>query len=404
MPQANAINYFSPAKWVVSPTYGEGTHQTIASAIASASSGDTIFIMPGTYAESPTITSGINLTAFDVDVVDVIMNGTLTFSSATGFVNCSGIQFKSVVMSGTGQIAMTFNNCAFLPAASSTAITLTASGVNCFIQVINSQLNLNASGSNIFSMSGTDATARIMFVNCFGANADGGVFSNTASTISSGRLVIQNSQFPFIVTTSGTAGVVIDNADFTNAASVHDSMGNNTILTLGATGSLDFIYNSLLSSGTATALVVNSTLLTTNLVVSSSNTNAISGTGTINYGGINFITSAGISTTTQKGLVYQVGAPAFNYVATAVSLALTSANCIVGVTSNAAARTITLPNSNMAKGQVFTVKDEAGTAASANAITVSGNGANIDGASTYVINQNFASVDIYWNGTQFFVK
>lgn len=93
----------------------------------------------------------------------------------------------------------------------------------------------------------------------------------------------------------------------------------------------------------------------------------------------------------------------YAYTATAVSYQVLITDRIIGVTSNAAARTITMPNSGMIAGQYWTIKDEAGTAQSSNNITISGNGANIDGSSTYVININYGSVTIYWNGSNFFV-
>ena len=49
-------------------------------------------------------------------------------------------------------------------------------------------------------------------------------------------------------------------------------------------------------------------------------------------------------------------------------------------------------------GRTYVIKDNVGSA-SINNITVSGNGANIDGASTYVIITNYASITVIYNGT-----
>lgn len=70
----------------------------------------------------------------------------------------------------------------------------------------------------------------------------------------------------------------------------------------------------------------------------------------------------------------------------------------IGVSSTAAPRTITLPAAGRVQGQRYEIKDESGGAGTNN-ITVSGNGANIDGASTYVINTNYGSVTVYWTGS-----
>ncbi len=76
---------------------------------------------------------------------------------------------------------------------------------------------------------------------------------------------------------------------------------------------------------------------------------------------------------------------------------------IVGVTSTAAPRTITLPPAAAAAaGCVLVVKDESGGAAGNN-ITVDGDGAEtIDGAATKVINTNFGALRLYCTGTAWF--
>lgn len=74
----------------------------------------------------------------------------------------------------------------------------------------------------------------------------------------------------------------------------------------------------------------------------------------------------------------------------------------VGVSNTSAPRTITMPNANMAIGQQWTIKDESGGAFTNN-ITISGNGANIDGSSTTLLNTNYGAVTLYWNGSAFFI-
>jgi len=90
------------------------------------------------------------------------------------------------------------------------------------------------------------------------------------------------------------------------------------------------------------------------------------------------------------------------YTATPASYQVLATDYTIGVTSTAAARTITMPNSGIAQGQSWVIKDESGGAATNN-ITISGNGFNIDGAATFVISTNYGSVDIYWNGSAYFI-
>lgn len=88
------------------------------------------------------------------------------------------------------------------------------------------------------------------------------------------------------------------------------------------------------------------------------------------------------------------------YHQTGVNYQVLATDAIIGC--SAGSITITLPATPAATGQRFTIKDESGTAAASN-ITVSGNGKNIDVAATYVINTNYGAVDIYYNGTQFYI-
>lgn len=67
------------------------------------------------------------------------------------------------------------------------------------------------------------------------------------------------------------------------------------------------------------------------------------------------------------------------------------------------AKTVQLPNAP-STGRVFVIKDATGTA-NANNITVTtvGGVVNIDGATTYAINQNYASIQVLFNGTSYLV-
>ncbi len=84
---------------------------------------------------------------------------------------------------------------------------------------------------------------------------------------------------------------------------------------------------------------------------------------------------------------------AYAYRQTAVSTNVTGADGIVGCTAGGITATLPLLTA-VPRGFRVTVKDESGTAGSSN-ITVSGNGSNIDGSSTKVINTNYGSYDLY---------
>lgn len=61
------------------------------------------------------------------------------------------------------------------------------------------------------------------------------------------------------------------------------------------------------------------------------------------------------------------------------------------------ARTINLPNSSLAIGQVFIIADETGSAGTNN-ITINGNGSNIDGASSAVVDVAYGVLAVRWTG------
>jgi hypothetical protein len=84
------------------------------------------------------------------------------------------------------------------------------------------------------------------------------------------------------------------------------------------------------------------------------------------------------------------------------------ADKVIGESSTAAAYTISLPNplsGGLVAGQIWTIKDESNGAGTNNiTINVTGGTALIDGAATTVINTNSGSLDIYYNGTNYFIK
>jgi hypothetical protein len=67
-----------------------------------------------------------------------------------------------------------------------------------------------------------------------------------------------------------------------------------------------------------------------------------------------------------------------------------------------AAMAVTLPSSPTA-GQTLVIKDGAGDAATYN-ITVSPSSGTLDGASNVVLNNNYASVSVFYNGTNWSIS
>ena len=83
----------------------------------------------------------------------------------------------------------------------------------------------------------------------------------------------------------------------------------------------------------------------------------------------------------------------------AVNALLDSADYYVGVDSSAGPITVTLPDiTTVEVGQEFCIKDEIGQAG-VNAITIDGNGALIDGQSTFVLSASREGIKCISRGT-----
>jgi hypothetical protein len=103
----------------------------------------------------------------------------------------------------------------------------------------------------------------------------------------------------------------------------------------------------------------------------------------------------------QKFAVVRNGGLVVGTSSTAVS-ASSAQETIIGVTSTASARTITLDSDDCKTGRIVIVKDESGGAGTNN-ITIDTEGAElIDGAASVVITANYGCVRLYSNGTNWF--
>lgn len=104
------------------------------------------------------------------------------------------------------------------------------------------------------------------------------------------------------------------------------------------------------------------------------------------------------------GRIVLNGSQVIKRTATAISYATLLSDYLIGVTSTAAPRTITLESdAALIAGFVYIIKDESGACATNN-ITIATEGAElIDGAATYVMNTNYEAVCIYADGVNFYV-
>ena len=179
-------NYDTANGFIVDKT-GNGDFTTISSAIAAASSGDTIFIRPGTYTENPNISSNLNITAYtgDDSNASVIIKGVITTSSG---VTCSidNIDLQNAagsLVNITNSSTVYFNSCSFtitdnavdaIIIASATA-TITVNLNNCF-------MSTTAAAINSWNVNSTGGTLVLNVYNLICTSAIAANFKGTAAT------------------------------------------------------------------------------------------------------------------------------------------------------------------------------------------------------------------------------
>lgn len=299
MAQQLSTNTFGTAKWIVSSTLSNGTHTTIAAAITSASSGDTIFIRPGTYTENLTLKAGVNLTAFsgDNNLPTVSIVGKMTFTTA-GTVTISNILLQTnsdYLLAVTGSAASIVNlmGC-YLKCSNNTGILHSTSSASSQVNMYYCQGTIQTNLTTLFTSSSPGDT-RIEYCTFFNDAS-----SATASTMSgNGILFIYFSEIRFNVSISSTSGL----GSFYN----HFNNGNlnSTCITYTSTnaggGNCDFCS---IGSGTGSAVSVGAgaTFTARNNIIVSSNVNVFTGAGTINTGGNVCMTSSGNNVSTINNL------------------------------------------------------------------------------------------------------
>lgn len=292
---ANAINYFSPAKWVVSKVAGEGTHTTLGGALSAATTGDTIVMMPGSYTENDTISTAVNICGHTGDGFgNVTIIGALTVSSAITVtlanLNLETNSANNLIVSGSTASIVNCINCNF-DCTNNTGISFSSSSANSQINLYDCTGNLGTTG--IAPYASTSAGALSCF-NCFFTNSG---LSTTAATNSSGTVSLNQSYFNNAFTSSSTGAISGNGCDLNPGAL------NVIALTAGGSGTHDWFYTSFVS-GTASAISIGSstTVLASICNIFSSNTNAITGTGTINFTGLHYSSTSFLNnTTTQSG-------------------------------------------------------------------------------------------------------
>ncbi len=267
-------------------TIGAAITQAVADG-ASSTNPKNIYIKPqnGGYTENLTISDGINLLGFGT-ATKVIGKITMT---AAGNASVTGLILQT---NADYVIETTGSN------------TLTVNIFNCNINATNANgiHNTNANSFiNLYQCIG-DCAANTYFIatagsiKAFNSILSSSTTTTTNSTFSNANIELDYTYFASPITTSGTASIGLFKSQI---------VCTNTIaLTHGGSGS-SLAMETRFESGTQSAISIGSSLSVVHCSVFSTNTNAITGAGTLFYGFIVFYgssASSGVNTSTVTAL------------------------------------------------------------------------------------------------------
>lgn len=449
------INPMSASRWIVDPLGVNGTHTTISAAIASASAGDLIVLLQGTYNESPVITKSLYFASYNQYTAfpnDVIVNGNWSINAAVNLYlygltlqNSAG----SIISTTTTAAQAVISNCYLTIVAGQLGISQNASLSNIYILNCTGIIN---NGGQLFTVQQGDLWMYYCFFNTLGTEV-------SSSVGSGGTAIIRYSIISLSLVTSSTGRFELSYSQF-------GATGQNAtwITTAGSQGN-NIIYKCTFVSGTSSAISIGTgtEIIMSDCAISSSNTNAIAGAGSLTYDVLEFPgTSSGIQSTLsltlnpiQTGLIYNANGsqsnPSYSFQnSTSSGMYWNGSNAVVissggqdqirffggnwnsivtaglqaGVTfeysnpgsfpynvgnfeifisvnTSGGAHTINVPNAPNT-GQMYIIKDRTGNAASNNiTITTPGGTVTFDGATSLTISTNHGVQRILFSGSNY---
>lgn len=385
-----------------------GTYQTITAALAASTSGQTIFVRPGTYTENITLVAGVNLQAYESSGYSrsTVIQGTITASFAgrctiSGF-NLLNVNADIVHVTGAAQTNLIIKDCLILQSANAGShyfLTSDSSG-GAITYVFNCFGNLTANGA-YFNVSGGSVICDDCFFRNDGSSAVVNTFTTTTTTrlvdcvvqnlfsVNGATLILERCQISAntvlaVALAITNAGVVV--SEYT----VYGGGTDQTLITIDATSRFEGIHTTLdVDANVSGTIMTNAGTLTYDMISQRDNAGG-PGKGVVPVPTTTAYTNFGCARFRQGQLVNITTPGAYPYTT------LTSDYVILVDTSSA--RTIT-PLASPVTGQTYRIKDNVGSGA-ANNITITPSGKNIDGVASHVINTNYGSADIVYNGTQ----
>lgn len=342
---ALSTNNYGSEKFIVSASAAEGTHTTIAAALTAATSGDTIFIRPGTYTENLTLKAGVNIVANLVDgnTPNVTIVGTCTLTTA-GTVSISGVRLQTngsfaLAITGSAASFVELYNC-YLNFTNNTGISFTSSSASSGLLVWSCILDLTTTGIAYMTQS---AAGHASFV--FSSLGNSGA-STTQTSASAGAMDFAHCTVQGALSYTGTSGANIEFCDIDMGSK------NITALTLNIAGAINCDFCKF-TTGTATPIVVTGGQLSLrNASLDSTNASNVSGAGSLNYSNITFanpnhamtVTSRFAYNTTNGIVVQQVRSNSTSNFTTTTTIP--QDNTIPQITEGAEFLTVTITPTN----------------------------------------------------------
>lgn len=326
---ANATNMTpSPGSIVVDPVAGKGDYTTITAAITAASSGQTVYVRPGTYTENPTLKAGVDIaTVGDEGLTPcVTISGKCTFSTS-GTVTISGILFQTnsdYCISNTSTGTINLSRC-FINATNNTGILNSSTGTLTF-------RNCNLKSTDPYAIYSNTSTGILNFYYCQTSIGT----ATTTYNDSAGAVLFSGCSLQMNLSTSGAGSITMDNSTITQAG-----QGANGLIDInGSVASI--IRNSFLRHGGLLAVLnIQSTRSCSvfNTCITTGAANTITGAGTLTYAGLTYTNSTAMSVTTQVGaqtrsgsIVLGAGTTLSSYVEGTFTPGLTLGGSSTGIT------------------------------------------------------------------------
>ena len=298
---ALSTNNYGTQRFIVATSAARGTHQTLASALADMVSGETV-VLRDSVTENVTIPAGVNIVGWGESSLNVPTITGLVTMTAAGTSSIQGIRLATnsanlIAVTGSAASILNIENC-YLNMSNGSGITFSSSSASAAIKVKNCRGDLGTTGINIF----THTSAGFLEISYTNITNSGNSVTN--STCSAGIINILHSTLTSPITTSSTAS-------FTWEYMSIDCAGiNTTAATLGGSG-LQACRYARFNGGTASAVSCGSA--TPNMqfcTIQSTNTNAITGAGTLISSLLSFegtTNTSTINTTTQTPLINRFG-------------------------------------------------------------------------------------------------